>query len=162
MRRHWSRLLFSNHFILNLHSLFWELYMKWHEHECLCLCCLQIKYYKTSQDYTFSQFHMRARHTPLLGVVPLYSLFIFVSMASSWPQIDLKLNTNLRWKHKNSNSGNWKRTELNSVLDTESLHSRHYNQYSVSIAPHFHSHTQVRAAGVIFISFQMKDWTQLP
>jgi hypothetical protein len=28
MNRHWSRLLFSNHFILNLHSLFWELYMK--------------------------------------------------------------------------------------------------------------------------------------
>ena len=34
-------------------------------------------------------------------------------MATSWPQTDLKLNTNLRWEHKNSNSGNWK--ELNRI-----------------------------------------------
>jgi hypothetical protein len=38
MNRHGSKLLFHNHFILNLHSFCWELYMKWYEHECIYLC----------------------------------------------------------------------------------------------------------------------------
>jgi hypothetical protein len=38
MNRHWSKLVFHNHFILNLHSFCWEVYMKWYEHECIYLC----------------------------------------------------------------------------------------------------------------------------